>query len=985
MACKVESPLHNHVISLRVMIILVSISSFHFDNAFASLATSSSTAVKPGQGEAEALLIWKASLDNQNQFPMSSWVGNSPCKWSGITCANSVGSVIRIDLPDSGLTGTLNAFNFSSFTSLQSLDLSNNLLFGEIPPEIGLVSSLCFLYLFNNSLNGSIPMEIGSLSSLEVLGLGTNKLTGTIPYSIWKLGNLTSLYLFRNQLHGPIPQEVGNLKSLEQLHLQINNLTGTLPASIGNLVNLNDLSLFYNNFSGPIPSTIGNLSSLISLDLQLNQLSGSIPPEIGKLKNLLKLGLLSNNLHGSIPSEVNNLTNLENLGVSNNKLSGYLPPDICASGRLVYFTANENYFIGSIPQRLRSCSKLIRVRLDRNWLTGNVSEELGVYPELNYIDLSHNNFYGELSQNWGQCKSLQSLKISHNRISGLVPNDIGKSIQLRVLDLSFNHLVGEIPKELGNLGSLYDLNLGNNKLSGSFPVELVKSSNLARLNLAANNLSGPIQLDGFSNLLTLNLSKNRFNESVPSEVGSMHPLQILDLSHNLLTGKIPSQLGELDSLEVLNISHNELSGSIPSSFGKLPGLNAFDISYNSLEGPLPDSKAFHDAPIQALVHNKGLCGDVIGLKACPCGKKDQNHIILIVVFAIGVQFLFLTVLGIIYGRNIRRAARTLNSHTDQAQNGDLFSVWSYDGLLVYEEIIQATENFDSKYCVGDGGQASVYKAELRTGQAVAVKKLHPLQDCGIANLKTFEREIQALSEIRHCNIVRLYGFCLHRRHSFLVYKFLQGGSLEKKLRKDEEAIKLGWTERVNLVKGVADALSYMHNDCSPPIVHRDISSKNILLDLENRPYVSDFGTAKVLKPNSSNWTSFAGTLGYTAPEFAYTMEVNENCDVYSFGVVALEVIIGKHPGDLVSFLTSLSSSTGHDLPLKNVVDHRLSYPRIQVAKEVVCVVKVALACLKTNPKSRPTIKQVCQELSTKGAPSPKAFDRISLGDLIENC
>ena len=100
-----------------------------------------------------------------------------------------------------------------------------------------------------------------------------------------------------------------------------------------------------------------------------------------------------------------------------------------------------------------------------------------------------------------------------------------------------------------------------------------------------------------------------------------------------------------------------------------------------------------------------------------------------VVFAIRVQFLFLTVLGIIYGRNILQAARTLNSQTDQAQNGDLFSVWSYDGFLVYEEIIQATENFDSKYCVGEGGKASVYKAELQTGQAVAVKKLHQMQNC----------------------------------------------------------------------------------------------------------------------------------------------------------------------------------------------------------------------------------------------------------------
>ncbi|XP_060672845.1 MDIS1-interacting receptor like kinase 2-like [Ziziphus jujuba] len=134
-----------------------------------------------------------------------------------------------------------------------------------------------------------------------------------------------------------------------------------------------------------------------------------------------------------------------------------------------------------------------------------------------------------------------------------------------------------------------------------------------------------------------------------------------------------------------------------------------------------------------------------------------------------------------------------------------------------------------------------------------------------------------------------------------------------------------WSERVNLIKGLASALSYMHHDCLPPVVHQDISSKNILVDLEYKGYISDFGTTRLLKPNSSNWTSFAGTVGYTAPEFAFTLEVNEKCDVYSFGMVSLEVIMGKHPGDLISVLFSSSSSTtpstSHDIALKDMLDH----------------------------------------------------------------
>ena len=101
-------------------------------------------------------------------------------------------------------------------------------------------------------------------------------------------------------------------------------------------------------------------------------------------------------------------------------------------------------------------------------------------------------------------------------------------------------------------------------------------------------------------------------------------------------------------------------------------------------------------------------------------------------------------------------------------------------------------------------------------------------------------------------MVKLYGFCSHPHHSFLIYEFLEGGSLQELLRNNEKAINFEWIKRANIVKGVADALCYMHHDCSHPIVHRDISSKNVLLDSEYVAHISDFGIARFLKPNSSN-------------------------------------------------------------------------------------------------------------------------------------
>ncbi|XP_015880313.3 probable leucine-rich repeat receptor-like protein kinase At1g35710 [Ziziphus jujuba] len=916
--------------------------------------------------EAEALQKWKASLENKNPSLSSSWVGdNRACNWVGIVCENST-TIRHLNLTGYGLKGTLQGFIFSSFPNLLTFDLRNNSLYGTIPSSIANLSSLIYLDLSSNQLFGIIPPEISFLSGLQFLYLGKNYLNGSIPEEIVMLN-----------------------KSLSVLELSENNLNGPIPVSIGNLNNLTVLHLFINKFYGFIPSSIGNLTKLTQLYLMHNQLYGSIPPEFGNLKFLTHVGLVGNQFNGSIDLVMKNITYLKYLALSDNLFSGYLPQNICINSRLELFSAHSNYFVGFIPLSLRNCTSLIRVRLERNRLTGNISEELGIYPNLDYIDLSYNNFYGEISQKWGQCKNLQSLKLSNNRISGGISPHLEGSVELRLLDLSSNNLVGEIPKELGTMVSLFNLNLGDNKLSGSIPPEIGILSDLTHLNIAVNNLTGsiPKQLDGCTKLMSLNLSKNRFPMNLPPEIGSLQYLQVLDLSYNLLTGEMPSQLGELKNLEVLNLSHNEFSGSIPSTFVGMLSLTAIDMSSNQLEGPLPDSKVFDEAPIEAFINNKGLCGMVIGLKACPStirsGKKDNNVVILVTVLVLCMLFLALVVSGIAYVHCIRKTSRNNLNGQPEAQHEDLFSIWSYDGKMTYRSIVEATDNFHSRNCVGEGGNASVYKARLQTGQVVAVKRVNTQEEGRVADFKAFESEIRALLEVRHRNIVKLYGFCSYPPNSFLVYRFVEGGSLEKILSNDREAHMFEWSKRVNLIKGVASALSYMHHDCLPPVVHRDISSKNILVDLEYEGYISDFGTARLLEPNSSNWTSFAGTVGYTAPEFAYTLEVNEKCDVYSFGVVSLEVIMGKHPGDLVSTLFSLSSlttpSTSHDIPLKDVLDQRLIPPRKQDAEDLVSIAKLAFSCLQINPQSRPTMKQVSQELSVQRVPSSNVFSRITLG------
>ncbi|KAL4386504.1 hypothetical protein GQ457_09G026580 [Hibiscus cannabinus] len=897
-------------------------------------------------------------------------------------------NLFRFDLHNNRLNGSIPK-QVGMLRSLYMLDISGNLLTGSIPTSIGNLSNLVYLYFYSNYLSGSIPREIGLLKLLSALEFSGNNLSGVIPISIGNLTSVERLFLADNSISGSIPQEVGMLKSLESLYLAYNSISGTIPASIGNMTSLSTLSLDDNMFSGSIPQEVGMLKSLNSLSLANNSISGTIPASIGNLTSLSALFLGRNSLSGHIPRTYSNFTDFQ---LSDNHLTGPLPENLCLGGVLTRLGVINNNLSGPIPSSLRDCKSLIRVRLEGNHFTGNISDAFGIYPNLVHIGLSHNNFFGEVSPKWGQCPNLTSLRISSNNISGKIPIELTHATQLGELDLSSNHLIGEIPKELGALKMISRLLLSGNQLSGKIPSEIGLLSNLEQLKLASNNLSGPIpdQLGNCLKLFHLNLSMNNLGQSIPSSISDVFALQSLDLSQNSLIGSIPQEFGKLQSLEILNLFHNRLNGSIPKAFNDLHGLSIVDISFNQLEGSIPDLKAFHEASFDALRDNKALCGNATGLKPCILPSRD-NHIrgrrakvILLAMIPLfcGLLLLFILASSLLTCCN---KTPTRKSEPREEPHGDIFTVLGLNGRILHDSIIEATEDFCSDYCIGSGGYGTVYKAKLPTGQVVAVKKLHQSEESLLLNnLKAFESEIVALLEIRHRNIVKMYGFCSHPKHSFLVYELVERGSLRMILTNNEEAKELDWTKRLNVVKGLANALSYMHHDHSQPIVHRDISSNNVLLDSDYEARVSDFGTARILKPDSSNWTSLAGTYGYIAPELAYTMRVDEKCDVYSFGVVTIEIFMGKHPGDLLSYLSS-STHVPNDqqVLIKDVIDHRLSPPQSQAEKDVVTATKVAFACLNGNPQLRPTMQQVAEALSRQPLPLTSPFSAIRAAVFVE--
>ncbi|KAE8682388.1 hypothetical protein F3Y22_tig00111244pilonHSYRG00032 [Hibiscus syriacus] len=464
-------------------------------------------------------------------------------------------------------------------------------------------------------------------------------------------------------------------------------------------------------------------------------------------------------------------------------------------------------------------------------------------------------------------------------LEGTIPYEIESLKALEYLDLSHNKLNGPIPTQIGNLPSLWSLRLGNNQLSGRIPLQ----------------------------------------------IGSLLSLSYLDLSQNFIDGVIPSSMGNLTQLTFLDFSQNNLTGMIPRLSYHL---QHFNLLFNTLGGLIPDG--LMQIPTKSFTGNKGLCGSITGFRRClpstTVNRKRKikvKHNLTVIILVPTLLFLISTCVLLMVIR-FRCLAKSLKPDHTPTKNGDLFSVWDYDGNIALDDIIRAIGDFDIKYNIGTGGYGSVYKVVLPSGNVIALKKLHRFEAEQPASIK--------VSEMR---------------------------------------------------SSIAHALSYMYHDCSPPIVHRDISSNNILLNSISEPFVADFRTAKLLDPDSSNRMIMVGTYRYIAPELAYSMVVTEKCDIYGFGVLALEILMGKHPGELLSTLSSsLLSYRTRCVMLNEVLDSRLSPPRSQkMTRDTVFVALVAFAYLRTNPIARPTMKSVSQEFLDIKSPIAMSLHEISLIEL----
>ncbi|XP_048446245.1 probable LRR receptor-like serine/threonine-protein kinase At3g47570 isoform X2 [Pyrus x bretschneideri] len=269
---------------------------------------------------------------------------------STLSCLFNLRNLTTLSLGGNPLNTTIPAFRGNLSASLQYVDLSNSNIRGNIPDDIGNLSSLISLNLGNNQLSGAIPTSIQRLKNLQGLYLYDNKLGGHIPYELCQLNNLAELHLDGNWLSGSIPSCLGTLAvALRYLSLGSNLLTSKIPSLLWELKYILHLNLSSNSLVGPLSEDIEKLKDVADMDLSNNHFSGNIPSSIGGLQNMINFSLANNYLEGPIPSSFETLLSLESLDLSKNNLSGVIPKSLEALSYLKHLNLSFNKLQGEIP------------------------------------------------------------------------------------------------------------------------------------------------------------------------------------------------------------------------------------------------------------------------------------------------------------------------------------------------------------------------------------------------------------------------------------------------------------------------------------------------------------------------------------------------------------------------------------------------------------------------------------------------------------
>lgn len=730
------------------------------------------------------------------------------------------------------------------------------------------------------------------------------------------------------------------------------------------------------------------------LNLAQNYYSGQLPPGLSNCKKLNFLDLNSNGLEGGIDDKIP-VPCMALFDVSGNSLSGPIPKfnhGYCGPTRFV---------IGDSVRPSDPYSAYIQYFRYRTLVESSLP--FSDNPNALYVlhDFSSNNFNGPLPslpvapERLGK-QTVYAFVAGDNELTGSFPGALfDKCDQARgiIVDASNNKLSGQIPNGLAMAcKSLVFLDVSSNQISGTLPPSISDLDSLMVLNLSWNPLQGSIP-SSFGNMKAIKclyLSGNNLNGSIPVSLDQLHSLQILELSSNSLTGEIPGGLGNLKNLTVLLLNNNKLSGQLPQELANVSTFSAFNASFNNLTGQLPlnntmiECSSFLGNPLlhcpmlslsSASARQQGIPGEMLNNAESPSSSPKQKklngslnsiEIASITSAAAIVSVVAALVVLFFYTRKWKPRSRVSGTVRKEV------IVFANIGVpLTFENVVYATGSFNASNCIGNGGFGATYKAEIAPGVLVAIKRLAVGRFQGV---QQFDAEIKTLGRLRHPNLVTLIGYHASETEMFLIYNYLPGGNLEKFIQ-ERSSRAVNWRILHKIALDIARALAYLHEQCVPRVLHRDVKPSNILLDEDYNAYLSDFGLARLLGTSETHATTgVAGTFGYVAPEYAMTCRVSDKADVYSYGVVLLELISDKKALD-PSF-----SSFGNGF---NIVAWACMLLRQGRAKEfftaglwdagphddLVEILHLAVICTVESLSTRPTMKQVVRRLKQLQPPS----------------
>lgn len=568
------------------------------------------------------------------------------------------------------------------------------------------------------------------------------------------------------------------------------------------LLNLTRLAYFNaSGFSlpGSVPDWFGlSLSTLQVLDLSSCSVRGVVPVTLGNLTSLKTLNLSGNSLTGSVPSSLGQLSNLLELDISRNSLTGALPPSFSSLKNLSILDVSSNYLTGPIPPGVGMLSKLL------------------------YLNFSSNSF------------------------SSQIPSQLGDLVNLVDLDLSINSLSGSVPQEFKKLRNLQNMVIGDNLFSGLLPVDL---------------------FDASSQLQTLVLRENGFFGSLPDVCWSLPKLRILDIAKNNFTGMLPNSSSDPNqtAAAMVDISSNTFFGELTQILRRF---RAMDLSGNYFEGKVPDyvlrakvsvaSNCLQNERGQKSSENcssfytaRGLVFDDFGRpnSTQPTSKNassgiSRRTVIILAAVGGGVGFILIVViLPILVVLCIRRRGRAAQRGDDDTpkpageatqppKGAQTFDLSRLGNAFTYEQLLQATEEFNDANLIKRGHSGNLFRGLLENGIPIVIKKI----DMRESKTEGYISELELFSKAGHQRLVPFLGHCLENEsQKLLVYKYMRNGDLASALfRKSDnegDGLKsLDWITRLKIALGAAEGLSYLHHECTPPLVHRYSPAQLLLIN-----------------------------------------------------------------------------------------------------------------------------------------------------------